>query len=280
VSALPLPAPLPLPDLPREIAARLTTAAGLSRERFAPGFLPTRIEGLDRLLGGGLPRGALVEMSGRASSGRFSVALSALAATTQTGETAALVDPGDHFDPQGAVAAGTELSRMLWLRPRGLKPALAAAETVLATGFALVVLDLGLSRIFRRRFDDAVWLRLARRARFHDAALLVLAPYRVTGTAARVVLAADAARAGWDRARQSVSLLDGLSSRLVLEKTRDVNLIKEKTSLLNLSLLDAVRAGKEERKERKICLEREERERENARENAVVFSGRLSAFTR
>ena len=231
MSALPLPAPLLLSDLPRDIAARLTTAAGLSRERFAPGFLPTRIEGLDRLLGGGLPRGALVEMSGRASSGRFSVALSALA----------------------------------------------AAETVLATGFALVVLDLGLSRIFRRRFDDAVWLRLARRARFHDTALLVLAPYRITGTAARIVLAADAARAGWDRAcldrwPQSLSLLDGLSSRLVLEKTRDANM-KERTSPLNLSLLDAVQAGK---KERKICLEREEKERENA----VAFSGRLSAFTR
>ena len=274
--ALSLPAPLPLPDLPRDIAARLITAAGLSRGRFAPGFLPTRIEGLDRLLGGGLPRGALVEMSGHASSGRFSVALSALAATTQTGEAAALVDPGDHFDPQGAAAAGAELSRVLWLRPRGLKPALAAAETVLATGFALVVLDLGLSRIFRRRFDDAVWLRLARRARFHDAALLVLAPYRVTGTAARVVLAADAARAGWDRSRQSVSLLDGLSSRLVLEKTRDANMNKEKTSLLNLSLLDAIQAGKEERKERKICLEREEKEKENA----VAFSGHLSAFGR
>jgi hypothetical protein len=280
VSALPLPAPLPLPDLPRDIAARLTTAAGLSRGRFAPEFLPTRIEGLDRLLGGGLPRGALVEMSGRASSGRFSVALSALAATTQTGEAATLVDPGDHFDPQGAAAAGAELSRVLWLRPRGLKLALAAAETVLATGFALVVLDLGLGRLFRRRFDDAVWLRLARRARFHDAALLVLAPYRVTGTAARVVLAADTARAGWDRAwmdrrPQSVPLLDGLSSRLVLEKTRDANM-KEKTSLLNLSLLDAVQAGKEERKERKICLEREEKERESA----VIFSGHLSAFTR
>jgi hypothetical protein len=276
VSALSLPAlPVP-PNLPQDIAARLTAAAGLSRGRFAPEFLPTRIEGLDRLLGGGLPRGALVEMSGRASSGRFSVALSALAATTQAGEAAALVDPGDHFDPQGAAAAGAELSRVLWLRPRGLKPALAAAETVLATGFALVVLDLGLARIFRRRFDDAVWLRLARRARFHDAALLVLAPYRVTGTAARVVLAADAAHASWDRAcpdwPQSLSLLDGLSSRLVLEKTRDAKTdMNEKTSLLNLSLLDAVRAGKEERKERKICLERE-------KDNAVAFSGRLSAF--
>jgi hypothetical protein len=164
---------------------------------------------------------------------------------------------------------------VLWLRPNGLEPALAAAETVLATGFALVVLDLGLARIFRRRSDDAVWLRLARRARLHDAALLVLAPYRVTGTAARVVLAADTARAGWDRAcldrwPQSLSLLDGLSSRLVLEKNlerRDMP-TEEKTNLLNLSLLDAVQAGK---KERKICLEREREGADRAFAAAVAF---------
>jgi hypothetical protein len=213
-------------------------------------------------------------MSGRASSGRFSVALSALAATTETGEAAALVDPGDHFDPQGAAAAGAELSRVLWLRPRGVKMALAAAETVLATGFALVILDLGLARVSRRRFDDAVWLRLARRARFHDAALFVLAPYRVTGTAARIVLAADAARAGWDRAGQNLSLLDGLSARLVVEKNlerREMHM-EGKASRLNLSLLDAVQAGKKgKEEERKICLEREEKE---------GFSGRLSTFAR
>jgi hypothetical protein len=145
--------------------------------------------------------------------------------------------------------------------------ALAAAETVLATGFALVILDLGLARVFRQSAGDAVWLRLARRARFHDAALLVLAPTRITGTAARIVLAADAARAGWDRSRQSLSLLDGLSSRLVLEKTRDANM-KEKTSLLNLSLLDAVQAGK---KERKICLEREREVVDGAFAAAAAF---------
>ncbi|MDL2718750.1 MAG: hypothetical protein PT977_13440 [Acidobacteriota bacterium] len=265
--------------LPPEIAAQMTTAAGLARTHFAPACLPTGCDGLDRLLGGGLPRGALVEMSGRASSGRFSVALSALAAATQTGEVAALVDPGDHFDPQGAAAAGAELSRVLWLRPRGVKMALAATETVLATGFALVILDLGLARVSRRRFDDAVWLRLARRARFHDAALFVLAPYRVTGTAARIVLAADAARAGWDR-----SLLDGLSSRLAVEKNlerRELHM-EGKTSLLNLSLLDAVQVGKKGKEEerKKDLLRKEEGKRESEEENGAAFSGHLSAFAR
>lgn len=242
----------------------MTTAAGLSRGRFVtgPACLPTGCEGLDRLLGGGLPRGALVEMSGHASSGRFSVALSVLAAATETGEAAAFVDPGDHFDPQGAAAAGAELSRVLWLRPRGLKMALAAAETVLATGFALVILDLGLARVSRRRFDDAVWLRLARRARFHDAALFVLAPCRVTGTAARIVLAAEAARAGWDH-----MLLDSLSSHLVMEKNLERREM-QKTSPLNLSLLDAVQAGK---KEKKDLLRKEEKDAGGAFAAAAAF---------
>ena len=202
-----------LPLLPPEIAAQLTTGADLAeRERGnrRPGTLPTRVPALDGLLGGGLPRGSLVEMSGRSSSGRFSAALSALAAATQSGEAAALVDPGDHFDPQGAADSGVDLPRLLWLRPRGLKTALSACETVLSTGFALVVLDLGLARVSRRRFDDAVWLRLARRARFHDTALLVLSPYRVTGTAAHAVLSAGSVRAAWDAARTD----DAASERL------------------------------------------------------------------
>ncbi len=263
MSALPLSTPL-LPELPPGIASQITTAAGLGRTRFAPAHLPTGCEGLDRLLGGGLPRGSLVEMSGRASSGRFSVALSVLASATQAGEAVALVDPGDHFDPQGAAAAGAELARILWLRPRGVKMALAATETVLATGFALVVLDLGLARVSRRRFDDAVWLRLARRARLHDAALFVLSPYRVTGTAARIVLVAEAARATWNSAQGlGLSLLDGLSSRLVAEKNLEKHGAQgTQASLLNLSLLDAVQAGKEERKEKeerkKDLLRREE----------------------
>ncbi len=255
-----------LPLLPPEIASQLTTGAALAdRERGArrPAKLPTRVPALDRLLGGGLPRGSLIEMSGRASSGRLSAALSALAATTQSGEAAALVDPGDHFDPQGAADSGVDLPRLLWLRPRGLKTALAACETVLATGFALVVLDLGLARVSRRRFDDAVWLRLTRRARFHDTAFLVLSPYRVTGTAAHAVLSAGSARAAWDAALMAMPLLTGLEARVFLEKTRAHGAegrVRETHAPLRLHLLEAVNAGRfeENQEKKKIFLEGEE----------------------
>ncbi len=242
-----------LPLLPPEIASQLTTGADLAdrqRGNRRPASLPTRVPALDRLLGGGLPRGSLVEVCRRISPscGLFSAALSALAAATQSGEAAALVDPGDHFDPQGAADAGVDLPRLLWLRPRGLKTALSACETVLATGFALVVLDLGLARVSRRRFDDAVWLRLARRARFHETALLVLSPYRVTGTAAHAVLSAGSARAAWDAARMSAPLLTGLTSRLSLDKSREKGdaRVNEAHAPLRVTLLDAINAGRTE----------------------------------
>ncbi len=266
-----------LPVFPPEIASQLTTGADLAdraRGNRRPASLPTRVPALDRLLGGGLPRGALVEMSGRASSGRFSAALSALAAATQSGEAAALVDPGDHFDPQGAADAGADLPRLLWLRPRGLKTALAACETVLATGFSLVVLDLGLSRVSRRRFDDAVWLRLARRARFHDAALLVLSPYRVTGTAAHAVLTSGAAHGAWDAARAGMPLLTGLEARVFLEKSRETGdaRVNDAHAPLRLSLLDAIQAGRtEENEEKKIFLERGREEGDAAVAAAAAF---------
>ena len=83
---------------------------------------------LDRLLDGGLPRGQLVELVGGRSSGRFSTLLAVLAAATSTGEAAALVDLGDGLDPVAALMLGTDLQRLLWLRPTTLKDALAGLK--------------------------------------------------------------------------------------------------------------------------------------------------------
>jgi hypothetical protein len=207
-------------SLPEPLRSRLRSARELARElrdTAAEGAFPTAVPALDRLLAGGLPRGQLVELIGARSSGRFSVLLAALAAVTGTGETAALVDLGDGLDPASALALGVDLERLLWVRPTALAKALAAAEMLIAGGFPLVVLDLGQRG---GRGNEAVWLRLARAARAHGSALLVGAPYRVSGTAAAAVLKAGFPRAVWRGGGGSPRLLAGAASRIVLEKCR------------------------------------------------------------
>jgi hypothetical protein len=71
---------------------------------------------LDAVLGGGFPRGTLVELCGHASSGRTSLAFSLLAQATERQEACAFVDVSDSLDPLSLAAAGVELPRLLWIR--------------------------------------------------------------------------------------------------------------------------------------------------------------------
>ncbi|HSK77678.1 MAG TPA: hypothetical protein VLQ45_14605 [Thermoanaerobaculia bacterium] len=208
--------------LPEAFRSHIRSARDLAREvrEEEDEPIPTALPALDRLLEGGLPKGQLVELIGARSSGRFSTLLSVLAARTGVGEAAALVDLGDGLDPETAAAMGVDLERLLWVRPEKLKDALAAAEMLLGAGFPLVVLDLGPPPVRGGRGVEAAWLRLARAARAHGAALLVGSPYRVTGTAPAVVLKAGKARPAWLGGEGSPRLLAGVSSRLTLEKCR------------------------------------------------------------
>jgi hypothetical protein len=203
----------------RELDRELSDARNV-RKTESEAILRTAVPALDRLLDGGLPRGQLVELVGSRTSGRFSTVLAVLAAATSIGEAAALVDLGDGLDPAAAEALGADLQRLLWLRPHNLKQALAAAEMVLASGFPLVAVDLGMPPVRGGRGVEAAWLRLARAARAHNAALLVSTPYRVSGTAAGVVLKAERARVAWQGEEGAIQLLSGASARLQLEKKR------------------------------------------------------------
>src|SRR6266403_4958947 len=77
---------------------------------------PCGVTELDAVLGGGFPRGSLVELCGPASSGRTSLAFSLLAQTTERQEACAFVDVSDSLDPLSLAAAGVELRRLLWIR--------------------------------------------------------------------------------------------------------------------------------------------------------------------
>jgi hypothetical protein len=77
---------------------------------------PSGVTELDAMLGGGFPRGSVVELCGPASSGRTSLALSLLAQATGRQEACAFVDVSDSLDPISLAAAGVELPRLLWIR--------------------------------------------------------------------------------------------------------------------------------------------------------------------
>ena len=77
---------------------------------------PSGVPELDAVLGGGFPRGSLVELCGPASSGRTSLAFSLLAQATERQEACAFVDVSDSLDPISLAAAGVELPRLLWIR--------------------------------------------------------------------------------------------------------------------------------------------------------------------
>ena len=180
---------------------------------------PIGIGPLDRLLGGGPARGGLTELIGRSSSGRFAALLAALAGVTEAGEPAALVDQGDHLDPRSALAAGVDLERLLWLRPRRLPDTLAAVELLLAAGFPLITVDLGLPPV-RGSASQAAWIRLERRAAEHEAVVLIGAPYRVGGTSIRSVVTAGSTRGRWSGRRGTPRGLEGLGVDFELIRDR------------------------------------------------------------
>jgi len=175
---------------------------------------------VDAILGGGLRRGKVVELVSRRAAGRFSVVMSAIAAATSIGEAAALIDVSDHFDPQIADAAGVDLRRLLWVRPKTMKQAVMAAEMIIATGFQLVVVDAGLHPVRGRRAPDAAWVRLARAAEAHGAALLVSTPYPFTGTMSEAVVRGETTRVKWLGSGTSPRLLGGVTTNFTLEKHR------------------------------------------------------------
>lgn len=96
--------------LAHKIPSALTPAARLIRPVAATG-----IPALDAALDGGLPIGAISELSGPESSGRTGVALSFIAHRAQN-SFCAWIDASNALDPLSAAAAGVNFSRMLWVR--------------------------------------------------------------------------------------------------------------------------------------------------------------------
>jgi recombination protein RecA len=98
-------------SLATKIPSALTPVAKMVRSVVSSG-----IEPLDAVLKGGIPVGAVSEITGAECSGRTSLAHSFVARVIESGKVAAWIDVSDTFDPASAAAAGIDLRRLLWVR--------------------------------------------------------------------------------------------------------------------------------------------------------------------
>ena len=159
-------------------------------ERRPREILPTGIREIDDLLIG-LPRGAITEIHGSASSGRTSLMLSALATATAHEEICAIVDCDDTFDITSAAEAGVDFKRTLWVRcGHSLERAFKAVDLILhAGGFGFIVLNLcNVPAKTVRRVISSWWFRFRRAIEDTPTALIVLTPVAAVRSCAILAL--------------------------------------------------------------------------------------------
>lgn len=205
----------------KKLDQTLTSALPASRPDDA--VTPFALPALDARLLGGFPRGHLSEIVGGVSSGKTTLAWAWLAAATSRGETVALIDTFDRFDPASAAACGIDLTRLLWVRGQAVSktggaidPAwLPGARTVEGPGTMLertidralkalnlvlqshvctaVVLDIAdVPAAGLRRIPMTTWLRVQRVIEASDTACVLLAPMPLARSAAGLTVATDA----------------------------------------------------------------------------------------
>jgi recombination protein RecA len=180
------------------------------RDRNVFEVVSTGIPSLDAVVGG-LPRGAMTEICGPPCSGRTSVLLSALAARTAEGETCALIDARDSFDPAAASAAGVALEQVLWVRCQNADQALRATDLLIqAGGFGMVAVDLSdIAPKIVRYVPLNAWFRFRRAVEDTPTILMVMEQEANAKTCASLVLRLEARPGGWSEAATSKAGGDG-----------------------------------------------------------------------
>jgi len=176
-------------EIESDIASRFENAFRL-QEKKAALTLATGVVEVDGL-SGGIPRGALSEVFGPASSGRTSLLLSILSYATTHDEICAVVDINDTFSPVAAAASGIDFDRLLWIRcGANLEHGFKATDLLLnAGGFGLVVLDMGdVAGKDARRIISSWWYRFRRTVENKPTAIVVMSAEACTRSCSSLTL--------------------------------------------------------------------------------------------
>ena len=152
-------APKVLADVSSEVDGK-TKALGLAMEtiekQFGKGSImklgeahavnvettPTGSVSLDLALGGGIPKGRIVEIYGPESSGKTTLTLHAIAEVQKKGGTAAFIDAEHALDPAYAKRIGVDVENLLLSQPDNGEQALEIVETLVRSNAVdLIVVD-------------------------------------------------------------------------------------------------------------------------------------------
>ena len=93
-------------------------------------LLPSGSLSLDLALGGGYPKGRIIEIYGPESSGKTTLTLHAIAEIQKQGGTAAFIDAEHALDPSYARKLGVDTENLLIAQPDNGEQALEIAETL------------------------------------------------------------------------------------------------------------------------------------------------------
>ena len=97
---------------------------------------------LDIAIGGGLPKGRIIEAYGPESSGKTTVALHAVAEVQKNGGTAAFIDAEHALDPAYAQKLGVDIDNLLLSQPDNGEQGLEIAEALVRSGAVdIIVID-------------------------------------------------------------------------------------------------------------------------------------------
>lgn len=105
-------------------------------------LIPSGALSLDLALGGGYPKGRIIEIYGPESSGKTTLTLHAIAEVQKNGGTAAFIDAEHALDPAYARRLGVDTDNLLVSQPDNGEQALEIAETLVRSNAVdLVVVD-------------------------------------------------------------------------------------------------------------------------------------------
>lgn len=105
-------------------------------------LIPSGALSLDIALGGGYPKGRIIEIYGPESSGKTTLTLHAIAEVQKNGGTAAFIDAEHALDPSYARKLGVDTDNLLVSQPDNGEQALEIAETLVRSNAVdLIVVD-------------------------------------------------------------------------------------------------------------------------------------------